>query len=173
MNNYVDKIQTCISSTHLGKRHQILIGLINDTIPILNQEIGEIGAGAIHEILEIQNRYESRLSKDLLPFSSQTDSCETNLYVTLGELDNNGQSYPIGILAETSRRCDWSYLGWDGMESMPYDVRGLSRKAVAIAAKRLAVGILILDEVFHEPNSTLSNLAKELEKSNLLETCKE
>ena len=70
MNDFLEKSDACINSPNLGKRHQSLIDLIATILPILNEEIGEIGDAAIREILGIQKRDESKLPKEFCPFSS-------------------------------------------------------------------------------------------------------
>ena len=170
MNNVLEKFDACVNSPNLGKRHQSLIDLIATILPIFNEEIGEIGDAAIREILGIQKRDEPKLQKELCPFSSESDGHNIYLYIVLGKISNNDQEYNVGIQAETPWQGDWDYLGWGGSDSMPNDIRALSREQVGIAAKRLAVAIFILDEVYRDPDSVLANMADALNKSGLVAT---
>ena len=169
MIDFAANFKTCITSDNLGKKHQSLINLIAGVIPILNDEIGEIGDAAIREILQIQEGYTSKVKQGLLPFSSEADNHNTYLYVVLGQVENDGQKYNVGIRAETPWHGDWDYLGWSGAESMPYDIRALSREEAGVAARRLTLAIFVLNEVYREPGTALANLADELRKANIIQ----
>jgi len=169
MKNYAEKLQVCIKSPNLAKKHQCLIEVIEEIIPVLNNEIGEIGGAAIKEILDVQKQYKEKVADDLLSFSSESDGHNTYLYIVLGENDYEDQKYKIGIVAETPWHGNWDFLGWSGLDSMPHDIRELSRDEVIIAAKRFSYAMFILNEVFKEPGGTIDKIVNELQNSGLIE----
>lgn len=168
METFVQTFESCLGSANLGTKHRCLIRLIQDILPILNQEIGEIGGAAIREILSEQERYRPKLESRWLPFSTESDNHNTYLYMVLAEAkDQDGTKYQIGIQAETPWHGDWDYLGWSGLESMPYDVRDLARDEVNLAAKRFLVALLILNKVFPNSEGHLGKILHAFEDSNL------
>ena len=130
MENYAEKLKVCINSPNLAKKHKSLIQVIEEIIPVLNEEIGEIGGAAIKEILDIQRQYKEKVAEDLLPFSSEQDEHNTYLNIVLGEIEGDGQKYKVGIVAETPWQGKWDFLGWSGLDSMSHDIRELSREEV-------------------------------------------
>jgi len=169
MIDYAEKLKTCIDSPNLGARHQCLIQVIEEIIPVLNDEIGEIGGGAIREIMEIQEKYKGRISEELIPFSSENDGHNTYLNVVFGEIGNNEDKYKIGIVAETPWHGNWDFLGWSGLDAMPHDIRELSRDEVSLAAKRFSHALSILNEVYKEPGGVIDQIVKGLQVADLIE----
>lgn len=169
MSEFIEKLDMCINSPNLGKRHQCLIDLVAGLLSILNSEIGEIGDGAIREIIDVQKRLGEEISPEILPLSSAADDHDTCLNIVLGAVNANDIKYDIGVYIAIPWNGDWDFLGWSGTESMACDIRALSRSDVTTAAKRLAVAVIVLDEVFREPSNTLANMAEELKRSDLLQ----
>ncbi|MHC4587394.1 MAG: hypothetical protein ACYS3N_22945 [Planctomycetota bacterium] len=169
MIEYAEKLETCINSSNLGSRHQCLIQVIEEIIPVLNNEIGEIGGGAIRETLDIQEKYKGKVSEELLPFSSENDGHNTYLNVVFGEIGDNDEKYRVGIVAETPWHGNWDFLGWSCLDSMPHDIRELSRDEVSLAAKRFCYALSILNEVYKEPEGVVDQIVKGLKASGLIE----
>jgi len=168
MENYAENLKACINSPNLAMRHQCLIQVIEEIIPVLNNEIGEIGGAAIREILDLQEQYKEKSTEEVFPFSSESDDHNTYLYIVFGEIDKDGQKYKVGIVAETPWHGNWDFLGWSGLDSMPHDIRELSRNEVSMAAKRFSHAMFILNEVFHEPGGTIDKIVKGLKNSDLI-----
>ena len=102
MTDHMDKFKVCCSSPNLRERHDALIWLIEETVPVFNREIGSIGGAAIQEIREAQARYEPHVAGAYLPFSHEHDDHNTYLKIILGQTGVEGEEpYPIGIHAET------------------------------------------------------------------------
>jgi len=170
MENHVDRFRTCCSSANMRARHDALIDLIGTLVPLLNVEIGPIGGAAIREILDVQKRYKPMVEQALVPFAHEYDDHNTYLTIELGRVRaTNGTSYAIGIHAETPWHNRWYFQGYGGEnEGVADEVRELGRDEVAVAARRLAIALAVLDEVFPDPEWTIHAIVVALREAELL-----
>lgn len=159
-NEYVSKLQESMESTNLKTRQESLAWLVYNLLEILNKEVGPIGKGAAREIQSIQESYNNGTKNDLALFCFEDDEYEFMTSIYLSTVKSDEHNYCLEIYGYSPGSDTWKlYWEQDSIETILYETRNLDRSETALVAKRLAEVVVILDNVFLEPESRLHQWA--------------
>ena len=165
MLNIVSKLEDCRESRSLRVRHDALAVVLEELLGCLQKEVGEIGQGDMREIIAAQEHASNELTETTRPFRQHGAENDNALEILLAKQESeSGFEYVISLMAFPGQAFD--FCGWsNGIEAIPREVLDLTKDQVADAAARLESALLILSKVYEEPDSTICQAARQLDKS--------